>query len=58
MNTQNNDRITTSGSDENNETMDFLAGKLDEATPCPADTGAGSENAASRSTPTADKARD
>lgn len=58
MNTQNNDRITTSGSDENNETMDFLAGKLDEATPCPADSGARTEDDAPRSTPTADNARE
>lgn len=41
MNTQKTDPHTVSGTDrgkEDNETMDFFAGKLDEATTCPSDT--------------------
>lgn len=58
MNTQNNDRNTTSATNENNETMDFLAGKLDEATPCPADTGARTERESPTCASSSEKARE
>lgn len=57
MNTQKTDPHTVSGTDENNETMDFFAGKLDEATTCPSDTDARLEGELSGSA-TADKTRE